>query len=290
MTRKCKAHLFSVIPRSGTAEELAGLLTKFALKTKQLRFKSNQVGYLVEDAHQRGPARRVFTATIFKLQSSEFPSVVEGDAVKPLGLEDHHALGEAMCFAYDPTRQSAMIQSVGHGPRYAILRTFLEEIGFANYVDIVPVMRKDMLDRLEKTKYIRSVGLKVARPFGDEKGMKSSGVPIESAIDAMVDLGAEQIEIEIGMGRGKGQLNGGKVVRFIKKLLNTHDEGVKSLRLTGAEADGMSLQFLDLLGGRLETLVELKPVGREWDREHCQKQLAVLLGETDTEHGEIDPG
>jgi len=286
MARQSKAHAFAIVPRAGTPEEIQTLLATFVSKTKQVRFTSNANNYTAEDAHFRGTKKNVFTAAIFKLRSTDLPSMIGNAGAARLPLADDTHLGEAMCFAYDPFRRIAVIQSTGYGPRYSIVRTFFEEIGFPHYIDIDPLLRKDVLERLEQTKILRRLIFSIHEPR-DKGALKQAGLPISAAIDAMEDVEAAEIEMELSAK--KGRLAADKVKRYVTNMLKLKDLNVTKLQVSGMEDEEAAIVTIDLLGGRIEYLVELKQDGREWDRGDCQRQLAGFLQELDSETREPRP-
>jgi len=290
MAKNCKVHAYSIIPEGGCAEDIDGLLRAFANRKKLIRFKSNDGDYAIDDAHnRRAGGKPAFTATIFKLRSTELPSVIDGDGVKRLPLAEDTHLGEPICFAYDPSRQVAVVQSSASGPRAQVISHFLDELRFPYHVEVEPLLRRDMIERLEKTSVFRSLEFKIRRPARQARAaLGNAGLPIERALEAMEDVDAATIGMQLSIGNGKGELMADKVKSYVKRLFMMGSTDVTSLKVSGVEKEGSKAVILDMLGARVEYLVELKASGREWDRDHCQRQLAGFLQEVDPEAREND--
>ncbi len=289
MAKQSVAHAFSVIPQGGTADDIVALLRQFVKKTKQVQITYGGNVYWAGDAHFVGPVgREVFTATVFKLRTSDLPSVIDGVGAKPLVLDSGSNLGEAMCFAYDSPKQLAIVQNVSYGPRYSIIRTFLDDIGLQHYVNIDPILKKDMLDRLEHTKVFRTMRYAVKRP-ADGGAMRAAGVPMAAAIDAMDAVRAVTARVELSMANDKGSLDLDAVKRCVINVLKIEETDLTSLKLKVREEENATTTILDMLGGRIEYPLELKSVGREWDREDCRRQLAKILREFDPGTSEKSP-
>jgi hypothetical protein len=279
MGKRAKAHAFSVIPRSGTPEEIVALLRKFVRNKVRIEFSCDTGSYSAGDAHFVGrPGQEVFTATIYRLRGTGLPSVIDGTNASPLQLPSGSNLGEPMSFAYDPHREAAVAEQANYGPRATVIRTFLEEIDFQSYVDIKPKIRENMLDRLRVTRVFRTMDYSV-KHSPDSAALWAAGEPFKAASDAMDSISALRAHVVLSMGNTPGSLDAQAVKDCVLNVLREKDTNLTSLKLRVEDEETGSLAILDMLGGRVEYDIELKESGREWDREDCRRQLADYLRE-----------
>jgi hypothetical protein len=279
MPPQAKAHCFSVAPREGNSVEILKLLRSYAKKKSVILIEKGDQRLCICEPHLRKLGdSEVFTTSVFRVRSNAFPSVVGEQGPEHLSIPEGTGLGEPMCFAYDPVACRALIFCSQNGPRHSAIPLFLKEVGFPHEVEIEPLFRHDMMDRLDKTRFVQSLLFKLKGVPGNPE-LRNAGAPVATAIELAESVGGVDILVEVSIGATKR----GLALEVVKKAATfLHDFGsthVDQLQLNAAEAEELKCEKLDLLNARIEILIDVTHELRELDRGHCQAQLARALKE-----------
>jgi hypothetical protein len=149
-----------------------------ARKRNPISFDHNGQRIVVWEQQIRAvKGQHVYTASAFRLRERAYPSIVEPAGVKPLSLPAHEGLGEPMCVAYDPIDGKAVMLCSQNGPTPSSLHSFLGEIGFPHEMEIEPVLRRDMKERLERTQFVQSIDFRI-KDAPHARFLRATGAPI----------------------------------------------------------------------------------------------------------------
>jgi hypothetical protein len=271
MPVKIKTHCFWLIPEQGTADDIARVLKQFASKGKPREFTAGFGTYLACEAEWHAKVGAL-TTTVFRLRSSALPSAVKESGVTPLPIDDDTNLGEPMCFAYFPEEGAAIVHYSHTGARHSVIPDLLSQLGFPHPVRIEPILRTDMLERLNSTGFVRSLVFSLHRPQANSE-LRAQGAPVAKAIDVLNEVEGVNIRVEVSVGHEHRGLILDAVKGVARKLMKFGDAEVTALQLNAAEKEDERCERLDLLGGRIEFELSIADKNRELDRADCHKKL-----------------
>jgi hypothetical protein len=266
-----KAHYFSVTTDGGTARDVATCLEAFCGKGDPSSCTVGMTPYHFAEAewHTR---EKAITASVFKIRSEALPSAVSAGAVGHLPIPATTDLGEPMCFAYYPYKNTAIVQYAHNGPRHTLIKEFLSAIGFGGVVYMEPILRPDMLERLERTRFVRSFTFKLRSPQ-QQTAIANAGAPVSQAISALQELKGNDVGMTVSVGREKRSLLVTAVKKVSRALLRIDETELSALVLDAAENEGQKCEKLDLLNARRIAEIEVRSSHRELDRKDCQRKL-----------------
>jgi hypothetical protein len=280
MMPKGKAHCYDVWPNEGNSEQVLTVLRSFVKRPFLVEF--DQSGHRVCVCEERlrtaNKRQEIFTASAFRVRKKAFPSVVGPSGVDRLRIPDDTDLGEPTCFAFDPIAGKAAVYYTQNGPRSGVIREFLNEIGFPHEMSIEPVLRTDMRERLERTRFVQSLQFKIKDALGADH-LRNAGVPVEKAIDIVGAVGGTDISVDVSISRSDSGLALSVVKRVARHLERVGDTHVQRLVLNAAEEEDAKCQKLDLLNARVEFTLDVADDDRQLDRSDCQQQLVEVLKE-----------
>jgi hypothetical protein len=277
--QQAKAYCFWVLPKDGNAEDLSEALRQFARKEKPLELISAIGRIQVTEAHWRKAGdSQVFTATAFRIRINGFPSVIGDEGPERLDIPDSTGLGEAACFAIDPVQGIAVVQFVQNGPRHSIIPSVLEKLGFPHEVQVEPVLRSDMIERLQRTRLVQSLDFKL-RDVSAPSKLAEAGPPVEWAIALANAVDGADIQVKVSVGNRKKGLALDVVKRAMGFLHGLHSTQVEKLQLLASESEDRKCETLDLLNARIEIELDVAESFRALDREDCQRKLVAALKE-----------
>lgn len=274
-----KAHCYHIWPNEGNSEQILQCLKKASRATSPIRFNHGNQQVAVGEQRMRTVGEEaVYTASMFRVRDGGFPSVVDSVSVRKLELPSHEGLGEPTCIAYDPIMGRVVLLSSQNGPKHGALRPFLKEIGFPHEITIEPVLRQDMTERLERTRFVQSLNFKI-NDTPASRELAEAGAPVARALDLADSVQGTDISVSVSIGRRKEGLALAVVKQAARHLVEVGDTHLRKLVLVGADDDDAKCHHLDLLKARVEITVELIHNSREIDRADCQKQLVRVLKE-----------
>lgn len=274
-----KAYCFWVLPKEGNAEEVARLLRSYADHPRSIAIAQGANEFAVCEPRWRTAGdSKIFTATAFKLRSRAFPSVVGDAGPEPLVISPEKRLGEPMCFAYDPAEGVAVVLFAANGPRHTLIAPFLAELGFEHELQIEPILRADMMERLDRTRYATSIEFNLKDVRRDDE-LKKAGLPVERAIEMVDSVGGVDVHVHITMGREKRSLAVDVVKGVAYFLQDLGGSYVTRLQLKASESEDQRCETLDLLNARIEIEMDVSDAQRELDRDDCQRKLVRAMKE-----------
>jgi len=273
-----KAHAFWVTPVNGNGDDLKTIAQNFGQNGEDTEFSHRGHDFLCTESawHTR---RSALTATVFRLRDSNLPAAVSEDGdVEELPIDDSTNLGEPTCFAYFPDLQVAFIHYSHTGARHTVLPAFLNEIGFAQAIKVEPVIRLDMLERLENTDFFTTLEFALKSPQSIRETRAAEG-SVADTLNIMDVLNAENahIRITIGYNRSGGGLSTRTVKDLALGLAHFGDREVSTLKVRGSENADEQVQTLDLLRARIVSELEVSDRNREMDRQDCQNKLLRIF-------------
>jgi hypothetical protein len=279
MANRPTASCFWTIPSDGTGTDLDAALQAFVKKKKTLRFDWGRHEYLIcEPRLGKQDDHGIVAASVFKVRSSAWPSVVSDTGPEPLTLEDGKSLAEPMCFAWHAVDQVALVYTTKNGPSASVLAAFAQAIGFQHDLEIDAVIRTDIMERLDKTNFVRALTFGVTGVTG-RPDLRRAGVPVELAFDLAGSLHGANVEVRVSIGKNEPGLAVSVVKKVAKHLYDVGDTAVTSLRLEGAEQLDQKCEKLDLLNARLVKELDVAEDARELNRRDCQQKLIQVLQE-----------
>jgi len=238
-----KAHCFHVFPQDGTAEEIRKLLRSFPRKAKTLSL-SKSPGTVVCEPHWRTAGDdEFFTATAFRVRTSGLPSGVGKEGPEPLPIPEDMGLGEPMCFAYDPVSGVAIVLSGDSRLTERVIPMFLADLGFPHQIDVQPILRTDMLERLERTKFVNSMTFRLTDIQGQSE-LSKAGEPIRRAIELVDSVRGMDIRVHVSVSKRERGLTLNVVKQAFRRLHDLGSTHVKELKLSAAEKEDMKYQQL----------------------------------------------
>ncbi len=168
-------------------------------------------------------------------------------AAVPIGLDSNEFFAHETAMLYDPNANLAFVESTQSGMRNKAIALYFEEFSNRNeHYNLIPRLDNEAAAKARGYQNIHSVNLQVA--IGQITGVdRDEGIGVIHSLGA--DYGADIIDIEIKVGRGKGRtLFPPKVRQAISNVLGSADSNnVKRMTLKGREHDDAPLEIIDLL-------------------------------------------
>jgi len=282
MSRDIKAHLFRVTPVKEKAYTVRAAVEAFAKAIKPLEFEHAGHDYLATDLIWNA-SKAVLTGTVFRVRSSGLPAEIHGTQAKPLSIDPSTNLGEPMCFALQPDPGAALIHYSHTGARHSVLPAMLSKMGYAHAMQVEPVIKTDMLEKLQSKKFFKALEFSLTDPKGVQD-LRAMGGSVERALGMLDDTGGVNIRVEITMGHTKGEglvANATKTLakRLAKIGMEAGDDSspVRTVKVRGSDGEDAPMEELDLLNAREVIKMQVDEADRSIDRGDCQKKLAKLL-------------
>lgn len=282
MSRDVNAHLFWVTPVNEKAEGVKKSVEAFAKSVAPLEFQHAGHDYLATDLHWHA-SKGVLTGTVFRIRSTGLPAEIHGTTAKPLSISPSANLGEPMCFALQPDPGAALVHYSHTGARHSVLPALLSKIGYAHAMQVEPVIKTDMLQRLQSKKFFKAMEFSLTDPTG-VKELRAMGGSVGRALDMLDDTGGVNIKVEITMGHTKGE---GLVANATKSMAKSlakigmaagdASSPVRAIKVRGSDGADAPVEELDLLNAREVITFQVDEAARSIDRADCQKKLSKLL-------------
>lgn len=270
-----KAHLFWVIPSQGTPEEMKRLVRDYCEDPDALEFTIRESRFLAKEA-QWHAGRSVFTMSVFKIRESDLPvKVGPNGEVESLDLEEDDDLGEPIVFAYYPDLEVCIVQDNHTGPRHPVVREVLRSIGHDAPIHMSPVLRRDMMERLEDARIIRALEFTLTSPQ-QLQDLRAAGQPVGRALQMLGDLGGVNVSVRVSMGHQRGSLLDG-VKGVAQRLVDFGDTELSTLKVSASAGQEAPVEQLDMLNARVSGEFDVNFNGREMDRADCRRKLLNLF-------------
>ncbi len=186
-------------------------------------------------------------------------------------------------FALQPDPGAALIHYSHTGARHSVLPAMLSKMGYAHAMQVEPVIKTDMLQKLQSKKFFKGLEFSLTDPKGVQE-IRAMGGSVGRALGMLDDTGGVNIRVEITMGHTKGE---GLVANATKALakglakigMDAGDDSspVRAVKVRGSEGEDAPVEELDLLNAREVIEMQVDEADRSIDRSDCQKKLAKLL-------------
>jgi len=270
-----KAHLFWVLPNEGTPEEMKTRVSNFCQNPVDLEFPIRENSFLAKEA--RWDARRgAFSMSVFKLRESNLPSKVGPDGeIASLDLDKDDDLGEPIVFCYYPDLEVCIVQHSQTGPRHPVVREVLRRVGRDVPVYMSPVLKQDMVERLNDARIFRAIEFSIKSPQ-ELQDFRAAGKPVSRALQMLGDVDGNNVCVRISMGHEKGSMSNA-VKKVAQSLVDLGDTDLGVLKVDASAGEGEPVEQLDMLNARMVREFEVKFNGREMDRDDCCRKLKNLF-------------
>lgn len=283
MTKSIKAYQFWVNPVEGSTKMVRDAVAAIDAGSDGFGISRLEKRYLAQ--HLKWDARRnLVTGTVYLIRSSNLPAAINEERAGPLPIDDKTDLGEPMCFAFHPEVGVALIHYNHVGPRHQVLATVIEHVLPDVPILVEPVLRRDMLETLDRKPFLRSIEFGLQDPNGIRE-LRAMGGSIAHAMSMLADLGGINIKVSITMGHSRGEgLRAGarRLGEKLAKLGAIEVEGharISAIKVGAAENEDAPIEHLDMLHAREEITFEVGEVGRTIDVAAACRYLADQLQE-----------
>ncbi|OPY13312.1 MAG: hypothetical protein A4E66_00817 [Syntrophus sp. PtaB.Bin001] len=199
---------------------------------------------------------------MIRIRMDEIPIKVSltGD-MELFDLKDDEGVGEESAFLYHPALRIIAIQRNKYGVSASKLAWYFKAKSKLNgNIDLHPVIRSDVLQRLARMSVIRKMNVRIA---GIENASIFQGQGL--GIDAMLDLAQQfqspNLSLELSMGKRKGTLNIENVIAAVKnifRLSHQYDKEIKQLEISGQEPEGGFAEPLNILKAKIVAKVAVE--------------------------------
>ncbi|MBX3381400.1 MAG: hypothetical protein KF805_15000 [Phycisphaeraceae bacterium] len=282
MSKRIKAFLFHVRPITGPASAVRDAIRTYMQTGGDFEFTHSGHDYIAKSLGW-DERKGILTGSVLRLRSRDLPEAVEGTETGPIPLEAGQSLGEPMCFAFWPDPGSALVHYNHRGPRHSVLHAVISRMGFETPIGIDPVLRSDMLAKLNSTEFVRGLEFTLSDAAGIA-ALRDAGGSVQRSFATMRELGGVTVGVQVTMGHTKGQgLAPAAVKGIARKLLRVATETpdgespVKKIKVTGSDGDDSPLETLDLLRAREPIFLSVDEQGKHLNRIDCQQKLAREL-------------
>lgn len=284
MAREIKSYLFWVTPVDFPASGVKDTITTYMQNGRAFEFDHAGHNYLADELHWNSQ-RQILTGTVYRIRNNSLPVAVRGTQTHDLPLRDDESLGEPMCFAFWPDPGGALIHYAHTGPRHSVMPAMLSRMGYANAIQVEPVIRSDMLQQLQSKRYFQAIEFALTDPAGMQE-LRDMGGAVGHSLRMLSDLGGVNVRVEITMGHTRGEGLAANTAKSIARTLarigtETADDHspVRAVKVRGSDGDDAPLEELDLLRAREPIVLTINEQGRHLDRTDCQRKLSGALNE-----------
>jgi hypothetical protein len=185
-------------------------------------------------------------------------------------LEGHEGFAEETAALLDLEHNHAVIEYNHHGARYAALEDYLSRINpdLGNRFELLPCLDDEAMRRLQRMQTLNKIEIKVAP--GKLTSKEKHGIPLlNKALDIAEVADAPALTLTLGGLPGvRARLNDAlwpvlnalvDRVRHDDTLGHERERAIKTLKVTGKEAENLGAELLDLVKGRVYREHELTP-------------------------------
>lgn len=190
-----------------------------------------------------------------------------------------------MCFAYHPELGGAVIQYSHSGPRHSVLSEIARRLSTDQAFAVEPLIRTDMLQRLQEKKFFRGIEFALTDPKGIQE-LRSAGGSVGNAIGMLDDLHGVSIRVEITMGHTQGEGLAANTTKTLARRLAMiaaenvdEDGGVRAIKVRGSQGEDAPVEELDLLKAREEILLQVAESHRSIDTSDACRMLSASLAD-----------
>lgn len=288
MPRDLKAYQFWVTLDNCSNATLHLALSRIRSKNdRSFEFTQNGHNYQAKDLAWDSTTD-ILTGTVYLLRSNNLPSAVKEGEVSPLPIDIETDLGEPMCFAVHPNVGAALVHYSHNGPRHSVLPALLGRFVSQWKVIIQPVLRADMLEKLDRTEFVTGLEFTLNDPQAINE-LRTAGGSVSNAIEMLGEHGGVTINVHITMGHTRGQgMIANSVRAFGKRLQRIATQqaepgkGVTKIKVKGSEGEDAPLEELDLLKAREAIIFTAAESHRSIDTSSaCRKLKAELSSRLD---------
>lgn len=284
MARTIKAFQFWVKPTEGATKPVRDALAAKGAKPAGFEFVQHAKHFLAQDLAWNN-SKGILTGTVYLIRSSNLPAAIENGQAGPLPIKPNTDLGEPMCFAYHPEVGGAVVHYSHTGPRHSVLSEIARRLSLDQAFTVEPLIRTDMLQRLQEKKFFRGIEFALTDPKGIQD-LRTAGGSVGDAIGMLDGLHGVSIRVEITMGHTQGEgLAANATKSLARKLAKIGTEnvdehgGVRTIKVRGSEGEDAPVEELDLLKAREEILLEVAESHRSIDTSDACRMLTASLSD-----------
>ena len=223
-----------------------------------------------------------------KIRKDDLPSREEKGGIYPLKLPKDSGLYEPMHFMVFPDNVAGFEYNF-YGPRADSLKSYIPKKvpTLVNKVEMTPLMRRDIAERLSQIREIRLFRLKVHKDMGGY--LRDLDGNLSKAFDALKQLEDKTESIEIIL-RSERASETGITIPFVKRLTKWLSrpeviEGVNILKMRARDTISEKISEFDLLGEYLLSKKEVVKV----DATHRTVNTADMFAAIDEAYRELKP-
>ncbi len=218
----------------------------------------------------------IFRGTMIRGRESDLPLKTDRDgAVGPLPISPAEGLGEETSFLFSTRHPALVLQVNRDGTRAGAFATYFTRLSDIP-VMLSPIVDPDVMARFNRMTLVRSLEYRIA-PVGGLTAQQRQNVAVSTALDLRDRAGAAKVEVSLGLGHGRGYLNGQWVRGAVRALRHVVGGQVQSdlerLVVGGREAEGQPYEVLDLIKHRVVATANVQEAERRISRQDCWRVL-----------------
>lgn len=267
-TKKVKVKFdFFKVNLEGSEFKLLRLLDEFLPSERTIKHHDN---YFRVEEFRKDPDNTFRIGIITKIVMDDLPSKARIDrpGIEPLNLSSQEGIANLTVFLYAPKFQTVILQKTRQGVSPGALLHILDELAGIGDIELLPIIERDTLKKLEKMTLIRNFKVKVANPL-EEKFYRD--VPAKPIADLVSHYNSRYVTLQFSMGQAKGSMLVGNVIKSIKEFMKIRNSGqehqIETLVVSGKGFDDEKVTLLDLLKDRKIFETEVPLLGRELSRD-----------------------
>lgn len=285
-TKKTKVYFYQIIPlvektNQKEAEKLFSEVFKFKKNTfKKIPFSDGDVSI---SKIERKHLERYCLGTFIYNQKNNVPPKFDGENTAPLDLEINQGLGYDCSFIFDSKTNILALESKKPGVGLTAIIDFIHEnFDVPNFDFAMVIIPSEYQSFLNSPNYYR-IEYDIAKPTNSTGIRGNANSSLGSTIDAMDDINALKGSIVYSVGYNKKRSLDLKQIRlFVQSLLklNSKEDFVTTLKVTGSDIDSDRSRTFDLVSNRLIEEIEVEKrriLGKFFTKEKYRQIEALYL-------------
>ncbi|MBN1671193.1 MAG: hypothetical protein JXR37_09185 [Kiritimatiellae bacterium] len=217
--------------------------------------------------HEFHEWREYLEGEVIKIRMEDIPvkASIHG-GIEAIDLKEDEGVGEETAFLYTPEMQVVTLQRNHFGTSAFKFARYCQELaGLDEPIFLVPILRPDVMKRLNAMSVLKKVEIRIAG-IENAKQLDAEDVGFGEMLDIMATTRAPNLKLELSMGNRSGGLARQPVLQAIQRLWRfcqgTH-KTVRTMRVHGVreiEEDGLSMldkEIVDFIQDRLTDKVEV---------------------------------
>lgn len=227
-----------------------------ALPLRQRNFTMNGVPFRLQEYNVNGTE---VSGDLVRIRMDTLPvKAALGGQLQAINLAADEGIGEETAFVYKTDTSVLALQRNRMGMSAYRFAEYVERITNRQAgITPLPILKRAVNQRLQRARTIRSVKCRFLRPT-NQHPQSVGGV-----IDAMENVGAATISLELSMGHQRGSLIRAAVTNLIREaqqlLRPDNREAIQSIKVAVKDGDNDPGYIIDMIK---DTLVDERNLGR----------------------------